>query len=217
LLKRSADPDKDQSYFLFSLTQEQLAGAVFPVGTLRKPEVREQARRLGLSVADKPDSQEICFVPDGDYARVVAKKQPEVERAGTIGDEEGHAHGTHAGVHRFTVGQRKGLGIGGTTAPLYVLKIEAESRQVTVGPRAALDRATLTASGVNWIAIDPPATGIRASAQIRHRHQPAPGIVRALPDGRAEFQFDVAQPAVTPGQAVVFYDSDLVLGGGWIQ
>jgi tRNA-specific 2-thiouridylase len=217
LLKRSADPDKDQSYFLFSLTQEQLSRAVFPVGGLRKADVREQARRLNLVVADKPDSQEICFVPDGDYAAFVARKAPEVARGGAIVDEEGHAIGTHGGVHRFTVGQRKGLGIGGTTAPLYVLKIDAESRQVTVGAREALDRASLTASDMNWIAVDAPGEPLRVAAQIRHRHTPAPGTVRALPGGRAGFVFDTPQPAVTPGQAVVFYDGDLVVGGGWIE
>ncbi|MGE3401835.1 MAG: tRNA 2-thiouridine(34) synthase MnmA, partial [Vicinamibacterales bacterium] len=217
LLKRSADAEKDQSYFLFSLTQEQLSHAVFPVGALRKAEVREQARRLSLAVADKPDSQEICFVPDGDYAAFVARKAPETLQGGVIVDEEGHALGRHDGVHRFTVGQRKGLGIGGTTAPLYVLKIDAASRAVTVGPREALDRGALTASGVNWIAVDPPASPLRVSAQIRHRHTAAPGRVVALPGGRAEFTFDTPQPAVTPGQAVVFYDGDLVVGGGWID
>ena len=221
LLKRSADPEKDQSYFLFSLTQDQLAGAVFPVGSLRKAEVRDQARRLGLQVADKPDSQEICFVPDGDYAafvekKLAEKKQPK-ERAGTIVDEEGHELALHGGVHRFTVGQRKGLGIGGTVAPLYVLKIDAESRAVTVGPRAALDRTTLTASGVNWLSIDTPAAPVRAAAQIRHRHHAASGFVHALENGRAGFAFDEPQPAVTPGQAVVFYDGDSVIGGGWID
>jgi len=217
LLKRSTDPDKDQSYFLFSLTQQQLAGAVFPVGDLRKTEVREQARRLGLQVADKPDSQEICFVPDGDYAQFVAKKRPDLERGGVIVDESGQALGTHEGVHRFTIGQRKGLGIGGTVMPLYVVKIDADAREVTVGPRQSLDRVALTASGVNWIAIDPPAAPTRAAAQIRHRHQAAAGVVRALPDGRAAFTFDAPQAAVTPGQAVVFYDDDVVLGGGWIE
>jgi tRNA-specific 2-thiouridylase len=217
LLKRSADPEKDQSYFLFSLTQEQLSHAVFPIGGLRKADVREQARRLNLAVADKPDSQEICFVPDGDYAAFVARKAPEAAQGGVIVDEEGHALGSHDGVHRFTVGQRKGLGIGGTTSPLYVLKIDAAARQVTVGPREALDRGSLTASGVNWIAVDAPASPLRVSAQIRHRHTPAPGRVVALPGGRAEFTFDTPQPAVTPGQAVVFYDGDLVIGGGWID
>jgi tRNA-uridine 2-sulfurtransferase len=216
LLKRSADREKDQSYFLFSLTQDQLAHAVFPVGTLTKPEVREQARRLALDVADKPDSQEICFVPDHDYASFVAKHAPAVTMAGAIVDERGHQLGEHGGVHRFTVGQRKGLGVS-SPAPLYVLKIDAESRNVTVGPRASLDRDRLTASGVNWIAIDAPPAWVAAHAQIRHRHAAAPGRVRALDNGRAEFTFDTPQPAVTPGQAVVFYDGDVVVGGGWIE
>jgi tRNA-specific 2-thiouridylase len=225
LLKRSADPDKDQSYFLFSLTQDQLACAVFPVGTLTKPEVREQARRLGLTVADKPDSQEICFVPDDDYASFVARQAPSVERRGVIADQSGRMLGAHGGVHRFTVGQRKGLGVSGP-APLYVLKIDADSGQVTVGPRAALERTTLTASGVNWVSVDPPSDWLRVAAQIRHRHRPAAARVRALditgagPSGqadRAELQFDVPQSAVTPGQAVVFYDGAVVVGGGWID
>jgi tRNA-specific 2-thiouridylase len=216
LLKRSADPDKDQSYFLFPLTQDQLARAMFPVGSLTKPEVRAQARRLGLTVADKPDSQEICFVPDGDYASFVAKRQPQVARAGAIVDTQGHTLGAHEGIHRFTVGQRKGLGIS-STSPLYVLKINADSGDVVVGSRAALDQATLTASGVNWISMDAPVDWVRGSAQIRHRHRAASGRVRALEDGRAEFVFDTPQAAITPGQAVVFYDGDIVVGGGWID
>ncbi len=216
LLRRGADPDKDQSYFLFPLTQEQLARAVFPIGALTKPEVREQARRLGLRVADKPDSQEICFVPDGDYAAFVAARDPQVKRRGAIVNGAGHALGAHDGVHRFTIGQRKGLGVSSPT-PLYVLRIDPDSRQVTVGPRSALDRTTLTASGVNWIAMDAPDEWQRVSAQIRHRHRPAPGRVRALPEGRAELAFDIPQPAITPGQAVVFYDGETVVGGGWIE
>jgi len=216
LLKRSADGEKDQSYFLFSLTQDQLARAAFPVGTLTKPEVREQARRLGLAVADKPDSQEICFVPDGDYASFVARREPAVSREGAILDRDGRALGTHAGIHRFTVGQRKGLGIA-STSPLYVLKIDADAGSVTVGPREALEQARLTASDVNWISIDAPQTPVAVSAQIRHRHKPAAGRVHALAEGRAEMVFDEAQPAITPGQAVVFYDSDTVVGGGWID
>jgi tRNA-specific 2-thiouridylase len=215
LLKRSIDRDKDQSYFLFSLTQEQLAGAVFPVGSLSKPEVRAEARRLGLAVADKADSQEICFVPDGDYAAFVATRTPEA-RGGAILDQQGQSLGSHGGVHRFTIGQRKGLGVA-TGAPLYVLKIDADSGDVTVGPRTALERASLTASGVNWVSVDAPARWLNASAQIRHRHRAAAGRVRALENGRAEFEFDEPQPAVTPGQAVVFYDDDVVVGGGWID
>jgi tRNA-specific 2-thiouridylase len=215
LLKRSVDRDKDQSYFLFSLTQEQLAGAVFPVGSLSKPAVRAEAHRLGLAVADKPDSQEICFVPDGDYAAFVASRTADA-RGGTIVDNQGRTLGTHEGVHRFTIGQRKGLGIA-TGVPLYVVKIDAESGEVAVGPRSALERTTLTASSVNWISVDAPSGWLRASAQIRHRHRAAPGRVRALDNRRAEFEFDDPQAAVTPGQAVVFYDEDVVVGGGWIE
>jgi len=216
LLKRSADPEKDQSYFLFSLTQDQLARAVFPVGGLAKPEVREHARRLGLAVAEKPDSQEICFIPDGDYASFVERKEPAVARAGAIVDQAGRELGTHGGVHRFTVGQRKGLGIA-STIPLYVLKIDADAGTVMVGSRDALAQTRLTASGVNWISIDAPQSPTRVAAQIRHRHKPAAGFVLALPGGRAEMIFDEAQPAITPGQAVVFYDGDIVVGGGWIE
>jgi tRNA-specific 2-thiouridylase len=215
-LKRSLDTEKDQSYFLFALTQDQLAAARFPVGALRKPEVRDAARRLGLQVAEKPDSQEICFLPHGDHASFVARHEPSVARAGAIVDERGRLLGGHEGVHRFTVGQRKGLGIA-TGMPLYVLRLDAQSGTVTVGPREALERTTLTASGVNWMATDAPSAWVRASAQIRHRHRAAPGRVRGLSDTRAEFVFDTPQPAVAPGQAVVFYDGDLVLGGGWID
>jgi tRNA-specific 2-thiouridylase len=214
-LKRSVDRDKDQSYFLFSLTQEQLAGAVFPVGSLSKPTVRAEARRLGLAVAGKADSQEICFVPDGDYAAFVATRTPEA-RGGAILDEQGQTLGSHGGVHRFTIGQRKGLGIA-TGTPLYVVKIDAESGDVTVGPRSALERSSLTASGVNWVSMDAPADWFQATAQIRHRHRAAAGRVRALENGCAAFEFDEPQPAVTPGQAVVFYDDDVVVGGGWID
>jgi tRNA-uridine 2-sulfurtransferase len=216
LLKRSADRDKDQSYFLFSLTQDQLAHAVFPVGNLTKPQVREQARRLSLNVADKPDSQEICFVPDNDYATFVAKHAPDVARGGAILNEQGEQLAAHGGVHRFTVGQRKGLGVS-AAAPLYVLKIDPDSRDVTVGPRSALERDRLTASSVNWISIEAPAEWVSAAAQIRHRHAPAAGRVRALDQGRAEFEFETPQSAVTPGQAVVFYDGETVVGGGWID
>jgi len=216
LLKRSADSEKDQSYFLFSLTQDQLARAVFPVGTLAKSEVRIQARRLGLSVAEKPDSQEICFIPDGDYAMFIERNEPAVARAGAIVDEHGRQLGTHGGIHRFTIGQRKGLGIA-STIPLYVLRIDPDAGNVMVGPRSALERTRMAASGVNWIAIDAPAEPVRVTAQIRHRHKPAAGVVCALPDGGAEMIFDDPQAAITPGQAVVFYDDDTVIGGGWID
>ncbi len=216
VLKRGADRAKDQSYFLFSLTQAQLARASFPVGSLTKAEVRNEARRLGVAVAEKPDSQEICFVPTGDYAAFVAKKQPDVARDGAIVDEHGVKVGEHAGVHRFTIGQRKGLGIA-APAPLYVLKIEPATNTVVVGAREALDRTQLTASGVNWIGEEAPGGWRRVEAQIRHRHAPASARVRALDGDRAELEFETPQPAITPGQAVVFYDADVVVGGGWID
>jgi tRNA-specific 2-thiouridylase len=219
-LRRGADPAKDQAYFLFSLTQAQLAAAVFPIGDRPKEAVREYARRRRLPVADKPDSQEICFVPDGDYAAFVSRRAPEAAAEGSIVDEQGRELGRHAGIHRFTVGQRKGLGLSArglaAPAPLYVLAVRPEERQVVVGPRPALERTRLTASGVNWIA-EAPAGARRVTAQIRHRHPAAPATVRAADGGRAVVVFDAPQLAVTPGQAVVFYDEDLVVGGGWID
>jgi tRNA-uridine 2-sulfurtransferase len=215
-LRRGVDPDKDQAYFLFSLTQEQLSHAAFPVGALTKSDVRAHARSLGLQVAEKPDSQEICFVPDGDYASFVERQAPAAVRAGAIADESGRTLATHSGVHRFTIGQRKGLGVS-SQAPLYVLRIDAESGAVTVGPRDALERRAVTASAVNWTCGLPPSDWQAVTAQIRHRHHPTPGRVRALPDGRAEFESDAPLSAVTPGQAAVFYDGDVVIGGGWID
>jgi tRNA-specific 2-thiouridylase len=216
LLKRSADPEKDQSYFLFSLSQDQLAGALFPVGGLSKAAVRDTARALGLVVADKPDSQEICFVPDGEYATFVAAHASSAQRTGAIVDQAGQPLRAHDGIHRFTIGQRKGLGVA-TGAPLYVLKIDADSGDVTVGPRDQLARTTFTVSGVNWISVTAPAEWLPCAAQIRHRHRAATGRVRAIDGDRAEFEFDEPQPAITPGQAAVFYDGDVVVGGGWID
>ena len=216
ILRRGTDPSKDQSYFLFSLTQPQLAQAMFPVGALQKSEVRATALSLGLTVADKPDSQEICFVPSGDYAAFVERRAPGVVEAGPIVDAEGHQLGSHGGIHRFTVGQRKGLGIS-APAPLYVLRLEPASGTVVVGERAALDRGTLTAAGVNWVCMPAPQEWTPVTAQIRHHHTAASGRVRALDGGRAELVFDEPQSAITPGQAVVFYDGDVVVGGGWIE
>ncbi|HEV3485511.1 MAG TPA: tRNA 2-thiouridine(34) synthase MnmA, partial [Vicinamibacterales bacterium] len=179
LLKRGLDPAKDQSYFLFTLTQAQLAHALFPVGALDKASVREQARALGLPVAEKPDSHEICFVPDGDHATFVERHSGRdgaapTSGAGAIRDTSGRVVGRHDGVHRFTVGQRKGLGLA-SPIPLYVVGLDANANTVTVGPREALERRTLTASGANWIAGAPPAAGTRVTAQIRHRHREAAG------------------------------------------
>jgi tRNA-specific 2-thiouridylase len=216
LLKRGADPAKDQSYFLFTLTQEQLSRALFPVGHLTKTAVREYARERQLPVADKPDSHEICFVASGDHADFVARRAPGLATTGLIRDAEGRVLGRHEGVHRFTVGQRKGLRLS-SHAPLYVLEIRPQDSAIVVGPREALERATLTASNVNWIACDPPASRIGVTAQIRHRHREAPARVHALDGGRAALEFDTPQTAITPGQAVVFYDGDVVVGGGWID
>jgi tRNA-specific 2-thiouridylase len=213
-LKRGVDPQKDQSYFLFTLSQAQLARARFPVGALDKPAVREEARRLGLAVADKRDSQEICFVAAGEHPAFVARRAD--IPGGVIRDREGHLLGRHEGVHRFTIGQRKGLGLS-TGIPLYVVDIDAESAEVTVGPRDALDRDTLTASRVNWISGDAPPAPIRAHARIRYRHKEAPATITPLAGNRAQVLFDAPQSAITPGQAVVFYSDDYVLGGGWID
>ena len=220
LLRRGVDPSKDQAYFLFSLTPAQLARAMFPVGDWEKEAVREYARQHRLPVAEKPDSQEICFIPDHDYASFVSKRNPESVRSGSIVDLDGHVVGAHDGIHRFTIGQRKGLGLASSprsnTAPLYVVALKPEDRQVVVGPKRALEQPTLTASGVNWI-LDPPRSGRFVTAQIRHRHRPAPAMVHALDDDRAEVTFEEPQVAVTPGQAVVFYENDVVVGGGWID
>ena len=216
VLRRGLDAAKDQSYFLFSLTQEQLSRASFPVGELSKDAVRDIARRLDLPVAEKPDSQEICFVPDGDYAAFIEKKTGNLDGGGAIVSQSGTVLGRHGGVHRFTVGQRKGLGIA-AAEPLYVLQLRPSEKAVIVGPRPELERTTLTASHVNWIAGAPPAAPLRVTAQIRHRHQPAAATVRALDSGSAAVEFDEPVIAITPGQAVVFYDDDVVVGGGWID
>ena len=221
LLKRAIDASKDQTYFLFSLTQEQLACARFPVGDRPKDAVREYARQRGLPVADKPDSQEICFIPDHDYKSFVERESPDAARDGAFVSETGDVLGRHEGIHRFTIGQRKGLDLAhsratSSGAPMYVLALNATTREVVVGPKASLERTTLTASGVNWI-VERPAATVRADVQIRHRHEAAPASVRALDDGRAEVVFDAPQIAITPGQAVVFYEGDTVLGGGWID
>lgn len=217
-LRRGLDPAKDQAYFLFSLTQEQLALASFPVGDRTKEDVRAYARARQLPVADKPDSQEICFVPDHDYATFVAERAPEAVADGVITDQTGRVVGRHQGLHRFTIGQRKGLGLrhSSTGGPMYVIELRPEASQVVVGPKSSLARTTLTASGVNWLeAVS--SSGRRVTAQIRHRHQPSSATVRQVDTRRAEVTFDEPQLAITPGQAVVCYDGDVVVCGGWIE
>jgi len=214
-LLRGLDPAKDQSYFLFTLDQAQLAHAIFPVGAMDKATVRHYARELGLSVSEKPDSHEICFVPEGEHAAFVEGQGATVP-GGTIQNVGGEVVGRHDGVHRFTVGQRKGLGL---SAPvrLYVVGIDAAAQTVTVGPREALERHSLDATGVNWIAGAPPASGTRVTAQIRHRHPEAAAWLYPGPEGTVHVTFDEPQHAVAPGQAVVFYSGATVLGGGWIR
>jgi tRNA-specific 2-thiouridylase len=214
-LSRGLDDRKDQAYFLFALTQAQLARAMFPVGEMPKDEVRRIALARGLRVADKPDSQEICFVPDGEYAAVVDRLLPG-DRSGLVVDAKGRVLGKHEGVHHFTVGQRRGLGIS-AAEPLYVVKLDAERRLVHVGPRAALERPTLAASGVNWVAGVAPAGAIRAHVQIRSRHAAAPATVTPLGHDRMAVEFDEPQSAITPGQAAVVFQGNEVLGGGWID
>lgn len=214
-LKRGADAAKDQSYFLFTLDQAQLSHAMFPIGDLDKTAVREQARELGLAVAEKPDSHEICFVADGNHAAFL-ERQGQSAEAGAIRDLTGRVVGRHQGVHRFTVGQRKGLGLS-SPIPLYVVGIDADGNSVTVGPKEALERADLTASRVNWIAGVAPEPGARITARIRHRHREAAAAVDPIGPDRARVAFDEPQSAVAPGQAVVFYDGDVVVGGGWID
>ena len=178
--------------------------------------MRDAARDLGLPVAEKPDSQEICFIPDGDYAAFIERHTGGNDAGGAIVTQSGAMVGRHRGVHRFTVGQRKGLGIA-APEPLYVLQLRPEEKTVVVGPRQALERTTLTASGVNWIAGMAPAGPMRVTAQIRHRHQPAAATVHATGKGGAQLAFDSPVVAITPGQAAVFYQDDVVVGGGWID
>jgi tRNA-specific 2-thiouridylase len=215
-LLKGRDPAKDQSYFLFGLTQDQLASALFPVGDLSKQDVRRIAAEHGLPVADKAESMEICFVPDGDYASFVERQAGAADRSGPMVDESGATVGQHEGIHRFTVGQRRGLGLT-SPRPLYVLRVLPETRTVVVGDEDALACGSCTVGGVNWLSVDAPAAPIEARVRIRHRHPEAAAVVSPLPDGRARVSFEVPQRAVAPGQAAVFYDGDVCLGGGWIE
>jgi tRNA-specific 2-thiouridylase len=220
ILKRPADLAKDQTYFLFGLTQEQLAHTLFPLGRLTKPEVREVARQHGLALAEKPDSQEICFIPGGDYKQFLTaylEEQGESipETAGELVASSGAVLGRHEGISNFTVGQRKGLGVS-SPSPLYVLNIDSASHRVTVGADAELATRTLRARRLNWISIPELTAPMRVRAKIRHRHEPAWATLEPAGAGEAIATFDEPQRAVTPGQSAVFYDGDEVVGGGWI-
>jgi len=221
LLKRAADKSKDQTYFLFGLTQEQLSRTLFPLGGMTKPEVRELARKHSLVIAEKPDSQEICFVPGGDYkafleAYLSEQGEKPAEIAGEMVTTEGKVIGEHTGVHNFTVGQRKGLGVA-TGSPLYVIQIKNDTRQVVVGRDGELYSRTLVAHRVNLISTSELHEPKRVTVKIRHRHEPAPAIIEATGPDEVRVTFDEPQRAITPGQAAVFYDESIVVGGGWIE
>ncbi|MDB4965057.1 MAG: thiouridylase [Myxococcales bacterium] len=212
-LCRARDRGKDQSYFLFNMPHDALGEVLFPLGGMTKDEVRAHAARLGLPNSAKPESQEICFVPDGDYAAFVAKRAPSAP--GEIVDLDGRTLGAHDGVHRFTVGQRRGIGVSaGDGDPRYVVSVDALTRRVTVGPPAALAHDAIDVAEVNW-AGPPPSEPLRASVQIRYRHPPTAATV-TLDRGRARVVFDAPERAPAPGQAAVFYDGETVLGGGFI-
>jgi len=211
----AADADKDQSYVLYGLPREVLPHLLFPIGGYRKAEVRALARESGLGVADKPDSVEICFVPDGDHASLIRQRRPDRATAGKIVDTAGNVLAGHHGIQQFTVGQRKGLGFA-VGQRRYVLKIVPEENEVVVGDREELLSMGLLASQVNWL-VEPPSAPLSCTAKIRYRHTAALAHVTALPGGAAQVEFSDPQSAVTPGQAVVFYDGTRVVGGGWIE
>lgn len=221
-LRMGADAGKDQTYFLWGLKQEQLARTLFPLGEMRKPEVRELAEKLGVPTAAKHDSQEICFVPNGDYAAFIEAYFAEQGREfpaqrGEVVDDSGKALAAHSGVHHFTVGQRKGLGFA-AGQPLYVIETNSTTQQVRVGREEQLQRASLRAKGVNWVSIAPLEQERQAQVKIRNRHAAADAIIRPTTDAEVvEVMFAQPQRAVTPGQSAVFYDGDIVLGGGWIE
>ena len=221
-LLRGVDESRDQSYFLFGLKQEQLAKTLFPLGHLDKTEVRELARRLKVPVADKGESREICFVPNGDYARFVEIYREKhgasaTDAGGQLVTAGGDRLAEHEGVHRFTIGQRKGLGVA-VGEPLYVTEIQAAERKVVVGPKRDLFRREFTIRDTNWISVPSLAGPIEAEAKIRYKFPPARAVVRPLPGSdRAEVEFAEPQLSVTPGQAAVFYQGDVVVGGGWIE
>lgn len=220
-MRTSLDHSKDQTYFLWGLTQEQLSRTLFPLGGKVKTQVRELARELNLPVAEKNDSQEICFVPNGDYAGFISAYFREQgltleEQTGEIVSTDGKTLGHHAGTHHFTVGQRRGLRVA-AGEPLYVIETDPTTQRVVVGRNNELLRNQLTARDVNWLSIPPISAAARAQVKIRNKHVAAPATLHRLADGRVQVDFDEPQRAITPGQAAVFYDGDLVLGGGWIE
>jgi tRNA-specific 2-thiouridylase len=220
-LLRARDDSKDQSYFLWGLSQEQLSRSEFPLGELTKEEVRALARRTNLPVAEKPESMELCFVPTGNYVQFIQAYSKDagislLKSEGEIVTEDGAVVGRHDGIHNFTIGQRKGLGFS-VGKPLYVLSIDPKNNRVVVGDDDALRTTSFEVNGVNWVSIERPADPVRASVKIRHKHEPAAATVEPLDATTARITFDAPQRAITPGQGAVFYDADRVLGGAWIR
>lgn len=219
-LHRATDPGKDQSYFLFTTTPEQLDFLRFPLGAMTKPETRALAERFGLAVADKPDSQDICFVPDGDYASVVSKLRPGAIDAGDIVDLNGHVLGHHEGIINFTVGQRRGINLnardGENNTPLYVIRVDAARRQVTVGPREALAQQQIHVREINWLGEPVPTDGLAVRVKLRSAQSPLPARVQLKGNHEGLITLDEPAYGIAPGQAAVMYDGDRVLGGGWI-
>jgi len=213
-LQKGVDPHKDQSYFLFTLTQEQCRFVRFPLGGMTKEEVRGHAARLGLRVAEKAESQDICFVPDGDYVRFLEEERGSGAMDGELVHVSGQVLGRHRGTYRYTVGQRKGLGLT-WPEPLYVIGIDAANKRVMVGEKRHLDVEELVIDGVNWF-IPTPLDPFRADCRIRYRHQESPAQIVPLDDGQVRILFERPQSGVTPGQAAVLYHDNRVLGGGWI-
>lgn len=216
LLKKARDADKDQSYFLFDVPRRSFENVIFPLGAMTKDEVRAAARRLDLAVADKAESFELCFIPDGDKNGFVERRRGASDASGPIRHVDGRVLGYHSGLHRFTVGQRRGIGVSDQD-PLFVVEMQSETSTLVVGPPESLSASHLVAGRCNWVSIDPPASPRRAAARIRHRHREVPALLTPQADGRVRVDFDQPQRAVAPGQGVVFYDGDLLLGGGWIE
>jgi len=214
-LSRGADRSKDQSYMLHMLGQGALARSVFPVGEQTKAETRTHAERFGLPVAAKPDSQEVCFVPGADHAAFLAERAPDLVRAGVVVDPDGEVLGGHEGTFRYTIGQRRGLGVS-TGERSYVVDLDVASNRVVVGPQELLARRGLRAERVSWVGGRPPEGPVEADVSVRYRGEPAPAVVTAEPDGRAILEFRSPQRAIAPGQSAVFYAGDEVLGGGTI-
>ncbi|HZD59183.1 MAG TPA: tRNA 2-thiouridine(34) synthase MnmA [Anaerolineae bacterium] len=216
ILRKGIDGSKDQSYVLYVLTQDQLAHTLFPLGYLTKEQTRKKAAELGLSVAEKKESQEICFVPDKNYPKFVGEYVPGVEKPGPIYDKQGNVLGVHKGIIHYTIGQRKGLGIS-SPVPLYVIAIKEEEDAIVVGTKEDLGKTSLVAEDINLISVAELTESTRVKAKIRYKAPEAPATISPMPEGRIKVEFDDPQSAITPGQAVVFYDGDIVVGGGTIE